>query len=107
MEFVPPVMMMPGPESIYTPVQKSGATSDLKPPFLPRRCVGGLDVSAIDADRAQWIARWQTKFIESRLAGQPMVGLLVEASTDSRHVPLPRRNASGLFQWQHRAQDAD
>jgi hypothetical protein len=35
------------------------------------------------------------------------VGLLVEASTDSRHVPLPRRNASGLFQWQHRAQDAD
>jgi hypothetical protein len=29
MEFVPPVMMMPGPDSIYTPVQKSGATSDL------------------------------------------------------------------------------
>jgi hypothetical protein len=27
MEFVPPVMMMPGPDSIYTPVQKSGATS--------------------------------------------------------------------------------
>src|ERR1017187_2877435 len=73
------------------------AHHDLKPPFLPRRCVGGLDVSAIDADRAQWIARWQTKFIESRLAGQPMVGLLVEASTDSRPVPLPRRNASGLF----------
>src|ERR1017187_3951589 len=83
------------------------AHHDLKPPFLPRRCVGGLDVSAIDADRAQWIARWQTKFIESRLAGQPIVGLLVEASPDSRHVPLPRRNASGLFQWQHRAQDAD
>src|ERR1039458_3873038 len=65
------------------------AHHDLKPPFLPRRCVGGLDVSAIDADRAQWIARWQTKFIESRLAGQPMVGLLVEASPDSRHGPAP------------------
>ena len=44
------------------------AHHDLKPPFLPRRCVGGLDVPAIDADRAQWISLRQTKFIESRLA---------------------------------------
>src|SRR5258708_3744686 len=82
------------------------AHHDLKPPFLPRRRVGGLDVPAIDADRAQWIARRQTKFIESRLPRQPMVGFLVKTSTHSRHVPLPCRDAGGLFQGQHRAQDA-
>src|ERR1039458_7538391 len=32
------------------------AHHDLKPPFLPRRCVGGLNVPAIEADRAQWIS---------------------------------------------------
>jgi hypothetical protein len=30
MEFVPPVMKMPGTKSIYTPVQKNGATSNWK-----------------------------------------------------------------------------
>src|ERR1039457_4512812 len=60
------------------------AHHDLKPPFLPRRRVGGLDVPAIDADRAQWISLRQTKFIESRLAG---------SSTDGG---LPRRDVHRL-----------
>ena len=77
------------------------AHHDLKPPFLPRRCVGGLDVPAIDADRAQWISLRQIKFIESPRARQLMVGFLVETSTDSRHMPLPRRDARRMLQGKY------
>jgi hypothetical protein len=82
------------------------AHHDLKPPFLPRRCVGGLVVPAIDADRAQWISLRQTKFIESRRPRQLMVGYLVETFTDSRHMPLPGRYARRMLQGKYGAQDA-
>jgi len=77
------------------------AHHDLKPTFLPRRCIGGLDVTAIYTDRAQGISLRQTKFIEGRLALQPMVGFLIEAPTDSRHMSLPGRNARRLLQGKH------
>src|ERR1700694_87526 len=49
MDFVPPVMMMPGPKSIYTPVQKSGATSLLVATILAGVLAGSALAQAPDA----------------------------------------------------------
>ena len=81
------------------------AHHDLKPPFLPRWCVGGLDVPAVDADRAQWVSLRQTKFIECRRAPPPLVGFLIETPTDSRHVPLSAGDARRTPQWKHGTED--
>src|SRR6266850_6792190 len=82
------------------------AHHDLKPPFLPRRCVRGLDVTTVDADGTKGISCRQAKFVEHRMARRPLMRLLVETAADSRHVPLPRRDAGGLLQRQNGVEDS-